>query len=85
MSTRRRIGDIVFVDHQSELEPDPFFAQIVESGSGPDPDDCIRECGDPDCKEWPVVREIGTDGRQNGERQFHICECVMFDCEIRKK
>uniref|UniRef100_A0A6H1ZHB4 Uncharacterized protein n=1 Tax=viral metagenome TaxID=1070528 RepID=A0A6H1ZHB4_9ZZZZ len=81
VSTRRKIGDIVRVQYPSDDEPDPFVAKIVESGSGPEPDDCIRECGDPACKEWPVVHEIGPDGRPNGKRQFHTSECVMFDVE----
>lgn len=85
MSQRRKIGDVVFVEYPSGQGPDPFVAQIVESGSGLEPWDCIRECGDPDCKEWQVVREIGPDGKPNGERQFHISECVMFDFEQASK
>ena len=27
------------------------------------------------------MHEIGPDGRPNGKRQFHTCECVMFDVE----
>jgi hypothetical protein len=85
MSKRRKIGDVVRVKYPSEVEPDPFVAQIVESGSGPVPEDCIRDCGDPDCKEWQVVHEIGSDGKPNGERQFHISECAMFDIEQASK
>ena len=79
MSQRRKIGDVVRVEYPNHDQPDPFVAQIAQSGSGPEPWDCIRECGDPDCKEWQVVHEIGLDGKTNGERQFHISECVMFD------
>jgi hypothetical protein len=79
MSQRRKIGDVVRVKYPSDIEPDPFVAQIVDPQSGYGPDDCNRECGDPDCKEWQVVHEIGQDGKPNGERQFHISECVMFD------
>jgi hypothetical protein len=57
----------------------PYVGQIVEHGRGSDPDECPLDCGDPNCKEWPVVHEIGPDGKPTGERQFHIPECHMFD------
>lgn len=78
MSTRRKIGDIVRVDGYQHNDT-PYIAQIVEHGRGREPDDCILDCGDPDCKEWPVVHEIGVDGKPNGERDFHVPECHMFD------
>lgn len=77
MSSRRKIGDIVRVEYQNYDVS--YLGQIVEHGRGSDPDDCILDCGDPDCKEWPVVLEIGADGRHNGERQFHVPECHMID------
>lgn len=77
MSKRRKIGDIVWVEYQNNDVP--YIGQIAMSGSGPDPEDCILECGDPECKEWRVVHEIGLDGKPNGERQFHIPECHMTD------
>jgi hypothetical protein len=78
MSTRRKIGDIVRVDGYQH-DDTPYVAQIVEHGGGIEPDDCILDCGDPACKEWPVVQEVGLDGRLNGERNFHVPECHMLD------
>ncbi len=83
MSIRRHIGDVVRVEYQNYDVP--YVAQIVEHGRGTEPDDCILNCGDPECKEWPVVHEIGPDGKPNGERQFHIPECYMFDYERNEK
>ncbi len=80
MSARRKIGDTVRVDGYQHNDT-PYIGQIVESGSGPDPDDCILDCGDPECKEWPLVIEIGDDGKPNGERNFHVPECHMYDYE----
>lgn len=78
MSTRRKIGDIVRVDGYQHNDT-PYVAQIVAHGRGTEPDDCILDCGDPACKEWPVVHEIGADGKPNGERDFHVPECHMLD------
>lgn len=79
MSKRRKNRDVVRVQYPGDAQPDPFVAQIVRSDSGHDPEDCIRECGDPECKEWRVVHELNANGTPNGQRQFHISECVMFD------
>lgn len=80
MSTRRKIGDIVCVDGYQHNDQ-PYIGQIVVHGGGAEPDDCILDCGDPECKEWPVVIEIGADGHPNGERDFHVPECHMSDCK----
>jgi hypothetical protein len=63
----------------------PYIRQIIEHGRGREPDDYVIDCGDHECGEWPVVHEIGPDGKPNGERAFHVPECHMFDYEREGK
>lgn len=77
MSKRRIIGDIVEVKNLEDRSP--YLARIVEHGSGVDPDDCILDCGDPDCKEWPLLHLVDAKGNPTGDRSHHVPECQMFD------
>jgi len=76
MSVRRRIGDVVQLDEEDD---GPYLAKIAEHGRGTAPDDCMRVCGDPDCKEWPVLAEVDAAGKLTGVRVFHVAECQMAE------
>lgn len=73
MSLRRQIGDVV----QLNDDGSPYEGRIVAHGRGVDPDDCVRGCGDPLCREWPVVEVLDARGKATGERVFHVAECLM--------
>lgn len=79
MSLRRAIGDHVLAcDGEDEL---PYTVKIVSSALGRDFDDCMYDCGDPDCKEWAIVEVLNENGVPTGERVYHLTECHMFDAE----
>lgn len=75
MSTRRKIGDAVIVHAGTE---DEFTGRIVAHSAGSEPDDCVYDCGDPDCREWPVLEVVDeATQKPTGERAFHVAECCM--------
>lgn len=74
MSERRKVGELVLIDNG---EDDPFLARIVVHGAGTEPDDCVLDCSDPNCGEWPVVHVVRANGSETGERVFHVSECEM--------
>lgn len=76
MSIRRKIGDVVtLADDYGSM----YQGRIVAHGRGTEPDDCVLDCGDVDCAEWPVVEVLDERGVATGERVFHVAECQMID------
>jgi hypothetical protein len=74
MSKRRAFGDIVQVNEQES----PFMVRLVPTDDGAEPDYCVYECGDEDCREWRKA-EIVREGQATGELVYHIPECHMSD------
>lgn len=74
MSKRRAFGDTVQVnEHKS-----PYQARLVPTDDGADPDYCVYDCGDDECREWRKA-EILRDGQPTGKLVYHIAECHMSD------
>lgn len=77
MSKRRNAGDVVW------KRPNAGFCG--QSGLGmirPDSesDECLLECGDAGCREWPDVWPLGGDGKPMGGGNWcHVSECQMDD------
>lgn len=76
MSTRLKPGDIVTFAAERRVGDmqDAHFGRVDELG---DATECMHDCGDPDCREWPNVELLDGNGRRTGDYAMHICECEM--------
>ena len=77
MSKRRVFGDVVQVQ-DDDGEP-PYLVKLIPTDDGADPDYCMYECGDPDCREWRIAEVLDDDGQLTGQRIHHVAECHMSD------
>lgn len=77
MSKRRAFGDVVQVQND-DGEP-PYLVKLIPTPDGAQPDDCMYECGDPDCREWRIAEVCGEQAQPTGERIYHVTECNMGD------
>lgn len=75
MSIRRTMGEVALLDDEDGSPP--YLGRIVAHSRGAKPDACVRDCGDPQCREWPVVEVVNAPGESTGEMIFHVPECRM--------
>ena len=69
MSKRRQRGDTVWKPPGAGFVGEAGL--VVLDGA---PDECFRECGDPDCQEWPDGRFADGKGMS-----YHLSECELED------
>jgi hypothetical protein len=74
VGTRRKIGDVVLVKNG---EDEAFMGRIIIHGRGTEPDECVLDCGDPECHEWPVVEVVDNTVRLRGS-EFSTCLSVKM-------
>ena len=77
MSKRRALGDVVQVQGD-EGEP-PYLVKLIPTADVAQPDDCMYECGDPDCREWRIAEVLDDQAQPTGQRIYHVTECNMSD------
>lgn len=77
MSKRRAFGEVVQV--QEEDGQPPYLVKLIPTAVGAEPDDCMYECGDPDCREWRIAEVLDDRAQPAGQRIYHVTECNM--CE----
>jgi hypothetical protein len=77
MSKRRVVGEVVWVQ-DDDGEP-PYRVTLNPTADSADPDYCMYECGDPDCREWRIAEVLDDDGHLTGQRIHHVAECHMSD------
>lgn len=77
MSKRRAFGDVVQV--QDDYGEVPYLVRLVPTEDGAEPDDCVYECGDPDCREWRIAEVLNEQAQATGEQIHHLTECNMSD------
>ena len=77
MSKRRAFGVVVQVQ-DDDGEP-PYLVKLIPTADGAQPDDCMYECGDPDCREWRIAEVLDAQAQPTGERIYHVTECNMSD------
>ncbi|KOP60699.1 hypothetical protein OX90_04555 [Pseudomonas coronafaciens pv. porri] len=77
MIKRRAFGDVVQVQ-DDEGEP-PYLVKLIPTADGAQPDGCMSECGDSDCREWRIAEVLDDKARPTGERIYHVTECNMSD------
>ena len=76
MSKRRKPGDIVWKPSGYGFSTLDGLGLIPE---GSDSSDCVMECGDPDCQEWPDLWPVDKAGKPIGGNWCHVSECEMHD------
>jgi len=77
MSKRRKAGDLVWKKAGAGFSGIEGMGRI-RPGSEPEDWVCLL-CGDPGCREWPDVWELGADGEPTGDVWCHVSECEMGD------
>ncbi|KUG40599.1 hypothetical protein AL053_00755 [Pseudomonas savastanoi pv. fraxini] len=77
MSKRRAFGEVVQV--QDENGQPPYLVKLIQTADGAEPDDCMYECGDPDCREWRIAEVLDDQALPAGQRIYHVTECNMSD------
>jgi hypothetical protein len=77
MSKRRAFGDVVQVQ-DDDGEP-PYLVKLIPTEDGAEPDYCMYDCGDPDCREWRIAEVIDNQVQPAGSRIYHVTECNMSD------
>lgn len=77
MSKRRAFGDVIQVQ-DDDAEP-PYLVKLIPTEDGAEPDYCMYECGDPDCREWRIAEVLDDHAQPTGQRIFHVTECNMID------
>ncbi|MPQ71471.1 hypothetical protein [Pseudomonas sp. MWU12-2323] len=77
MSTRRAFGDVVQV--QDDDGESPYLVMLIPTADGVEPDYCMYECGDPDCREWRIAEVLDDQAQPTGQRIYHVTECNMSD------
>lgn len=77
MSKRRACGDVVQVqDYDGER---PYPVKLIPTADGAEPDYCMYECGDPDCREWRIAEVLDGQAQPTGQRIYHVTECNLSD------
>lgn len=70
MSKRRAFGDAVQVrDDNGEL---PYLVKLIPTEDGAEPDYCMYECGDPDCREWRIAEVLNDQVQPTGQRIYIV-------------
>jgi len=77
MSKRRAFGEIVQVQ-DDDGEPS-YLVRLIPTADGAQPDDCMYECGDPDCREWRIAEVLDDQALPTEERIYHVTKCNMTD------
>lgn len=77
MSIRRTFGDVVQV--QDDDGETSYLVKLIPTADGAQPDDCMYECGDPDCREWRIAEVLDDQAQPTGQRIYHVTECNMSD------
>lgn len=77
MSKRRSFGEVVQVPDE-DGQP-PYLVKLIPTADGVEPDDCMYECGDADCREWRIAEVLDDQGLPAGKRIYHVTECNMSD------
>lgn len=77
MSKRRACSAVVQV--QDDDRETPYLVKLIPTEDGAEPDDCMYECGDPDCREWRIAEVLDEQVEPTGERIYHVTECNMSD------
>lgn len=77
MSKRRVFGDVVQV--QDENGQAAYLVNLIPTVDGAEPDDCMYECGDPDCREWRIAEVLDDQAQPTGQQIYHVTECSMSD------
>jgi hypothetical protein len=77
MSKRRAFGDVVQV--QDDDGDAPYLVKLVPTEDGAEPDYCVAECGDSDCREWRIAEVLDDQRHPTGQRIYHVAECNMSD------
>lgn len=76
MSNRRKPGDIVWKPAGYGFTGQSGLGLIPE---GSNPSECMEDCGDPDCQEWPDMWPLDASGKPTGGNWCHVSECQMQD------
>ena len=98
MSHRRHENDLIYVErnaspnHFGVIAPEPsWFDRTSEQNprTTVEPNYCVEDCGDPDCREWISVMMLKGQNRRQAmenllagryhETLFHVPECRMDD------
>lgn len=77
MSKRRAFGDVVQKD-DGDGEP-PYLVMLIPTADGAEPDYCMFECGDPECREWRIAEILDKQAHPTGKRIYHVAECCLSD------
>ncbi len=77
MSKRRAFGDVVQI--QDDDGETPYLVKLIPTADDVQPDDCVYECGDPDCREWRIAEVLDDQAQPTGQRIYHVTECNMND------
>ena len=87
MSKRRVPGDVVWKQEGHGFIGEAGWYLVLSDGH----DDCMLECGDPDCQEWDTLHCYGTTTRDDAQTRidddtlvalgaaYHVSECSMLD------
>lgn len=76
MSKRRNPGDVVWKPAGYGFTGKSGLGLIPE---GSNPSECMEDCGDPDCQEWPDLWSVDASGKTTGGNWCHVSECQMQD------
>jgi hypothetical protein len=79
MSKRRKPGEIVYKPSGYGFSTRAGLGIIPE---GTEPDECMMDCGDPDCKEWPDLWPCDETDKPIGGNWCHVSECEMKDAPL---
>jgi hypothetical protein len=78
MSKRRTSGEIVYKQPNAGFVGTPGLCQIQPEA---DPDFCMMNCDDPDCREWATLWACDENGVPTGGVACHVSECQMLDAK----
>jgi hypothetical protein len=76
MSKRRHAKEIVWKKENAGFVGQASLVQIQDDY---EPDYCMLDCGDPECREWATCWACDKDGNPTGGMACHVSECQMED------
>jgi hypothetical protein len=76
MSKRRAFGDVV---QKRDGDGKPYLVRLIPTEDGAEPDYCVAECGDPECREWRIAEILDDQAHPTGRRIYHVAECRLSD------
>lgn len=76
MSKRRKPGDVVWKPSGYGFAGQEGLGLIPV---GSESSECMNDCGDPECQEWPDLWPVDDFGKPLGGNWCHVSECEMRD------